>query len=106
MQIQLCKDLFSFRPTNLQGLYQSLLVVLVTGCMATTALAQSYSPSANPIAAAGYGAYALANAEGTPQIPAEGGYAAAPPATSPVLPPEQAQPSYASAAPLAPGPAF
>ena len=59
-----------------------------------------------PTGAAGYGAYALANAEGTPQIPAEGGYAAAPPATSPVLPPEQAQPSYASAAPVAPGPVF
>lgn len=59
-----------------------------------------------PAGAAGYGAYALANAGGTPQIPAEGGYAAAPPATSPGLPPEQAQPSYASAAPVAPGPAF
>ena len=52
-----------------------------------------------PTAAAGY---ALANAGGAPQIPAEGGYVAAPPDTSPT--PQSTVGTQASIAPLAPGP--
>lgn len=57
--------------------------------------------AAGTTAAAGYGAYA-ATAGGTPQIPAEGGYVAAPPDTSPT--PQSTVGTQASIAPLAPGP--